>query len=218
MLRPGRLMADGSQCSRSTYRSSSFCWMPVTYQSGGILGKRSPPEFSGHRTRSICFCGGRASVVSRADISARFRLWMLNPEKGCRSRVRGAGSTGWLQDGWAAFPVPSPGLPGRFTIVERCLREIMALVSTMQTTRLSTKGQIVLPRSIRASRAWGPGTEFSIEETKDGILLRPASLFPRTCLDQVAGCLRSRRRKATIAEMDRSILREVTRLYNSGRH
>ena len=32
----------------------------------------------------------------------------------------------------------------------------------METTRLSTKGQIVLPKAMRVSRAWGPGTEFTI--------------------------------------------------------
>jgi len=31
----------------------------------------------------------------------------------------------------------------------------------METTRLSTKGQIVLPKDLRSSRAWGPGTEFT---------------------------------------------------------
>ncbi|MGI8743293.1 MAG: AbrB/MazE/SpoVT family DNA-binding domain-containing protein [Bryobacteraceae bacterium] len=43
----------------------------------------------------------------------------------------------------------------------------------MVTTRLSTKGQIVLPKHVRTSRAWGPGIEFTVEETGDGILLRP---------------------------------------------
>jgi AbrB family looped-hinge helix DNA binding protein len=38
----------------------------------------------------------------------------------------------------------------------------------MEITRLSTKGQIVLPKGIRASRAWGPGTEFTVEETGNG--------------------------------------------------
>jgi AbrB family looped-hinge helix DNA binding protein len=42
----------------------------------------------------------------------------------------------------------------------------------METTRLSTKGQIILPKAIRDSRAWGPGTEFTVEETGEGILLR----------------------------------------------
>jgi AbrB family looped-hinge helix DNA binding protein len=57
----------------------------------------------------------------------------------------------------------------------------------METTRLSTKGQIVLPQAIRASRAWGPGTEYTVEETSEGILLRPAPVIPRTTLDQVVG-------------------------------
>jgi AbrB family looped-hinge helix DNA binding protein len=48
----------------------------------------------------------------------------------------------------------------------------------MQTTRPSTKGQIVLPKDIRASRSWGPGTEFIVEQTDDGVLLRPARRFP----------------------------------------
>ena len=52
----------------------------------------------------------------------------------------------------------------------------------MQTTRLSTKGQIILPKSIRDSRAWGAGTEFTVEETKDGVLLRPARLWLSTLL------------------------------------
>src|SRR5580692_2718069 len=62
-------------------------------------------------------------------------------------------------------------------------------VLLMETTRLSTKGQIVLPKTMRTSRAWGPGTEFTVEETGDGILLRPAGVFSEANLDQVAGCL-----------------------------
>jgi len=60
----------------------------------------------------------------------------------------------------------------------------------METTRLSTKGQIVLPKTMRTSRAWGPGTEFTVEETGEGVLLRPAAHFPQTSLEEVAGCLR----------------------------
>ena len=88
----------------------------------------------------------------------------------------------------------------------------------METTRLSTKGQIVLPKSIRASRAWAPGTEFTIEETEDGILLRPSSRFPRTDLDEVAGCLKSKRKAETIARMHRAIEREVLRRRDRGRY
>jgi AbrB family looped-hinge helix DNA binding protein len=81
----------------------------------------------------------------------------------------------------------------------------------METTRLSTKGQIVLPRGIRASRAWGPGTEFIVEETGDGVLLRPSKRFPETRVEDVVGSLRSKRKAASLAQMDVAIAREVVR-------
>jgi AbrB family looped-hinge helix DNA binding protein len=88
----------------------------------------------------------------------------------------------------------------------------------METTRLSTKGQIILPKNIRTSRAWGPGTEFTIEERGDGILLRPAGRFPEADLDEVAGCLRSKRKPKTLAQMRTAIRREVIRRYDRGRY
>lgn len=88
----------------------------------------------------------------------------------------------------------------------------------MPTTRLSTKGQVVLPKNIRAARAWGPGTEFTVEETEDGILLRPSIRFPRTDLADVVGCLRSKRKAKTIAGMNRAIAREVLRRRDRGRY
>jgi len=88
----------------------------------------------------------------------------------------------------------------------------------MRTTRLSTKGQIVLPTAIRASRAWGPGTEFTVEETGDGILLRPAGRFPAALLDEVAGCLRTGRRPKTPAQMRAAVQREVSRRHDRGRY
>lgn len=88
----------------------------------------------------------------------------------------------------------------------------------METTLLSTKGQIVLPKAMRTSRAWGPGTKFLVEETGDGILLRPAGRFPEADLDQVAGCLRTKRKSKTPAQMGAAIRREVVRRYDRGRY
>lgn len=88
----------------------------------------------------------------------------------------------------------------------------------METTRLSTKGQIILPKNIRTSRAWGPGTEFTVEETGDGILLRPAGRFPNVDLEEVAGCLRSKRKSKTLAQMRNAIEREVIRRHDRGRY
>jgi AbrB family looped-hinge helix DNA binding protein len=88
----------------------------------------------------------------------------------------------------------------------------------MKAIRLSTKGQIILPKSIRTARAWGPGTEFTVEETGEGILLRPAGRFPAADLDQVAGCLRSKAKRKTSAQMHAAIEREVIRRRDCGRY
>ena len=88
----------------------------------------------------------------------------------------------------------------------------------MEITRLSTKGQIILPKGIRDSRAWGPGTEFEVEETGDGILLRPAAHFPATDLDEVAGSLRSSRKSKTPGQERAAIVREVRRRHDRGRY
>ena len=88
----------------------------------------------------------------------------------------------------------------------------------METTRLSTKGQVVLPKGIRASRAWAPGTEFTVEETRGGILLQPTRRFPETGLDEVAGCLRYKGKPKTLAQMRAAIGREVSRRHDRGRY
>jgi AbrB family looped-hinge helix DNA binding protein len=88
----------------------------------------------------------------------------------------------------------------------------------METTRLSTKGQIILPKSIRDSRAWGPGTKFTVEESGDGILLRPAASFPDAELEDVAGCLRPKHKSRTEAQMRAAIAKEVVRRHDRGRY
>jgi AbrB family looped-hinge helix DNA binding protein len=88
----------------------------------------------------------------------------------------------------------------------------------METARLSTKGRITLPKAIRISRDWRPGTEFTIEEGGDGVLLRPAIRFPTTDLQEVAGCLRSKRKAKTPAQMRSAIMREALRRHDRGRY
>ena len=88
----------------------------------------------------------------------------------------------------------------------------------MQTTRLSTKGQVILPKTVREARAWPPGTEFSVEETAEGVLLRPVGRFPASRLEEVAGCLKPRGRPKTDAQMRRAVAREVRRRHDRGRY
>jgi AbrB family looped-hinge helix DNA binding protein len=88
----------------------------------------------------------------------------------------------------------------------------------METTRLSTKGQVILPKGIRDSRAWGPGTEFTVEETAEGVLLRPAGRFAKTEIQEVAGALRSKRKALTPGQIHSGVEREVKRRHDRGRY
>lgn len=78
-------------------------------------------------------------------------------------------------------------------------------------TRVSTKGQVILPKSVRDRLQWVPGTELSVEETAEGVLLRRSAQRPATSLDQVFGSLHVAGRRLTLAEMDEAVAAEAGR-------
>jgi AbrB family looped-hinge helix DNA binding protein len=82
-----------------------------------------------------------------------------------------------------------------------------------QTTKLSSRGQIAIPKAIRASRRWKPGTEFVIQETKEGILLKPKKVDKTKTktgtIDDLIGIARYGGPRRTIREMDEGIMEEA---------
>lgn len=88
----------------------------------------------------------------------------------------------------------------------------------METTRLSSKGQVILPKPIRDARRWCPGTEFIVEDTADGVLLRPAKPFAPSRLEDVAGSLRYAGKPKSIRQMDAAIRAEVKARRGRGRY
>ncbi|MGD0187252.1 MAG: AbrB/MazE/SpoVT family DNA-binding domain-containing protein [Roseiarcus sp.] len=81
-------------------------------------------------------------------------------------------------------------------------------------TKVSTKGQVILPKAIRDKRKWTPGTELTVEETPEGVLLRSAPLFAPTRFEDVAGMLRGKSpvgRALSIEEMDEAVMAEARR-------
>jgi AbrB family looped-hinge helix DNA binding protein len=88
----------------------------------------------------------------------------------------------------------------------------------METTRISTKGQIVLPKGIRESHAWVPGTELIVEDAGDGVFLHPSARVAATTLDEVVGCLSYKGKPKTVSQMKRAIGREVTSRRDRGRY
>jgi len=88
----------------------------------------------------------------------------------------------------------------------------------METTKLSSKGQVVLPKSVRDARSWEPGTKFAVEEVSEGILLRPLRPFPAASIDEVFGCLKYSGRAKTLRELEKAIGREVRARHDRGRY
>jgi AbrB family looped-hinge helix DNA binding protein len=88
----------------------------------------------------------------------------------------------------------------------------------MSTTRLSSKGQIILPKSVRDARHWTSGTAFSVELVEDGVLLRPMKKTATTRLEDVAGSLRVNGPARSVREMDQAILGETRRRRDRGRY
>ena len=86
-------------------------------------------------------------------------------------------------------------------------------------TKLSTKGQVVLPKEIRRRRKWAAGAELIVEETPAGVLLRPARVFPEASIEDVYGCLhRPGMKPVSIEEMNEGIIAEVRRRHARGRY
>ena len=78
-----------------------------------------------------------------------------------------------------------------------------------ETTRLSSKGQVIIPKTIRETYRWAMGQEFIVEDTGEGILLRPKSPFPRTTVEEVAGCLKYSGPPKTLEQMEDAIKKGV---------
>jgi AbrB family looped-hinge helix DNA binding protein len=84
----------------------------------------------------------------------------------------------------------------------------------MVITKLSNKGQIHIPKSIRSTHRWLPGTEFVIEDTRDGIVLKPRKPFPPTRLEDGLGCAGYKGPAKTLEEIEEGITAELQRQWN----
>jgi AbrB family looped-hinge helix DNA binding protein len=75
----------------------------------------------------------------------------------------------------------------------------------MARTRLSSKGQVVLPKEVRDLQGWPAGTELEVESQGNVVVLRPARLHPRTTLDEVIGCVPYDGPPVPVEEMDAGV-------------
>ena len=79
------------------------------------------------------------------------------------------------------------------------------------TTTVSTKGQVILPKALRRTLRWEAGTRLVVENTPEGVLLKPAPVFTETRGEDVFGCLAHDGAPRSLAEMEAGIVSEAKR-------
>lgn len=79
------------------------------------------------------------------------------------------------------------------------------------TTTVSTKGQVILPKAIRRALRWEAGTRLLVENTSEGVLLKPKPVFAETRPEDVFGSLAYDGPPKSIREMRAGVLAEARR-------
>ena len=78
-----------------------------------------------------------------------------------------------------------------------------------RTTKLSTKGQVVLPKSLRVSHRWKAGTEFIIQDGEEGVLLKPKARVSERTWESIIGCIGYRGSRKSLKELDEAVAAEA---------
>jgi AbrB family looped-hinge helix DNA binding protein len=83
----------------------------------------------------------------------------------------------------------------------------------METTRLSSKGQVIIPKAVRSAHHWEAGLDFVVIDTGDGVLLKPKVPLEPTKLADVAGLFKSKVPAKSDAEIKSALIEEMQRTW-----
>lgn len=84
----------------------------------------------------------------------------------------------------------------------------------MKTTKMSSKGQVIIPKALREIHHWEEGQELIAIDMGDGIVLKPKKPFPETTLDQVLGCLKYQGTPKSLEDIEDAIRQGLEELGN----
>ena len=79
----------------------------------------------------------------------------------------------------------------------------------METTKISSKGQVVIPKSFRVAHHWEAGQELVVVDVGDGILFKQKSPFEETDIKDVASSLRFKGKAKSLEDMDKAIRKGI---------
>ena len=79
----------------------------------------------------------------------------------------------------------------------------------METTKVSTKGQVVLPKSVRDAQHWEAGQELEVINAGGYVILKKATAKANADWSNIVGCLSKYRKDkpATDEEMHEAVLK-----------
>lgn len=88
--------------------------------------------------------------------------------------------------------------------------------------KMSSKGQLVVPKSVRDAHGWGEGTEFEFIEKGKGVLVQPVEQhdprFPPTSMEELlARRIRIAQPFPTDQEIEETLLAEAARRFDATR-
>lgn len=81
----------------------------------------------------------------------------------------------------------------------------------METVKLSSKGQFILPKAIRDRHHWETGTEFIIIDRGEELVIKPSRVFPGTELESPETPSIYSGKSLSLEDMDRAVLAEAAR-------
>jgi AbrB family looped-hinge helix DNA binding protein len=81
----------------------------------------------------------------------------------------------------------------------------------MAKTRVSSKGQVIIPKPVRDRHGWREGTELEVDDSGDAVILRASRPFPNTAIEDVRGCLAYRGPRLSLEQMDEAVRAEARR-------
>jgi AbrB family looped-hinge helix DNA binding protein len=79
----------------------------------------------------------------------------------------------------------------------------------METVKLSSKGQFILPKVIRDRHHWEAGTEFVVIDRGSELIIKPTRVFPPTELEPPDIPSLHRGKPLSLEEMERAIMVEA---------
>lgn len=86
----------------------------------------------------------------------------------------------------------------------------------METTKLSSKGQVIIPKAFRSHLHWEPGLELAVIDTGDGLLLKPKVPFTPSGLSDVFGMFKGRVKPKTDEEIQAALAQDMRRKWRGG--